>query len=311
MGQLEDLQVFIRVVEAGGISRAADQLNIAKSAVSRRLSELEGRLNTKLIQRTTRRFHLTEEGQLYYEQAQNVLSSFEELERSVLEKTSSLKGRLSVSIPLSFGILHMHKALDEFKRKYPEIELNIDLTDQAVNMVEQGIDVAFRIGELDDSTLQARKIMPIRLKMCASPSYIQQFSEEKACENEATNDLEMIKGMQILRYSSEKNTAYKVINPQGEIGHIPIKGSIQSNNGDFLMQLAIAGHGLVLLPTFICWRAIEIGQLVEVLQDYKFDEINAYAVYPQNRYLSRNARAFIDYLVEKYGKGNEWDVVYS
>ncbi len=295
MGQLEDIQVFIRVVEAGGISRAAEQLNIAKSAVSRRLSELESRLKTKLIQRTTRRFHLTEEGKRYYEKAQEVIASFNDLDSTIQNDSAGIEGRLSVSIPLSFGVAHMHKAIDGFKRRYPEIELNIDLSDREVNMVEEGIDVAFRIGELHDSSLQARKIMPIRIVMCASPDYLKNFKNPETIAD--------LKEMKMLRYSSELSASYKVVNPKGEIESIPIKGDLQSNNGDFLMKLAMAGHGLVVLPTFICGKVLESGELVEVLPDYKFDIINAYAVYPQNRYLSRNSRAFIDYLVEFY-KGN-------
>ena len=298
MGQLEDIQVFMRVVEAGGISRAADQLNIAKSAVSRRLSELENRLQTKLIQRTTRRFHLTEKGKAYYQKAQEVVANFEELDSTVLDSTDALEGRLSVSIPLSFGITHMHKAIDPFAKKYPKIELNIDLSDSEVNMVEQGIDVAFRIGNLHDSTLQARKIFDEELVVCASADYLAQFNNVETADD--------CKQMKVLKYSADNYSSYKLKNPSGENEYIPIKGDIQSNNGDFLMQLAIAGHGIVVLPKFICWQAVQDGRLVRVLPEYKFDKISAYAVYPQNRYLSRNARAFIDYLIDFYKDGSDW-----
>lgn len=300
MGQLEDIQVFIRVVDAGGISKAADQLNIAKSAVSRRLSELESRLQTKLIQRTTRRFHLTEKGKEYYQKAQEVLANFEELDSTVLDSTDALEGRLSISIPLSFGVLHMYKVIDRFAKEYPNIELNIDLSDQEVNMVEQGIDVAFRIGDLDDSSLQARKILDLDLIMSGSPEYLKQFP--------SIVDPESFKGVQFLKYSADSRSSYKLKNAQGEEALIAIKGDIQSNNGDFLMQLAIAGHGLVVLPSFICWRALKEGSLMRVLPDYSFERVSAYAIYPQNRYLSRNARAFIDYLIEYYKKGNDWSL---
>lgn len=300
MGQLEDIKVFIRVVDAGGISKAADQLNIAKSAVSRRLSELENRLQTKLIQRTTRRFHLTEKGKDYYQKAQDVLASFEELDSTILDTKQGLEGRLSISIPLSFGLLHMYKVIDQFAKNHPNIELNIDLSDEEVNMVEKGIDVAFRIGELDDSSLQARRIFDTQLVMSGSPEYIQKLS--------SIDNPDDFKDAVFLKYSADNGSTYKLKNPQGEQALIAIKGDIQSNNGDFLMQLAIAGHGLVVLPTFICWRALKEKQLMRVLPDFSFDSISAYAVYPQNRYLSRNARAFIDYLVGFYKDGKDWTV---
>lgn len=292
MGQLEDLQVFIRVVEAGGIGRAAEQLNIAKSAVSRRLSELESRLNTKLIQRTTRRFHLTEEGKRYFEKAHQVVNAFEELDGSVLDQSEVLKGRLTVSIPLSFGILEMYKVFDAFKHKYPDISLNIDLSDREVDMITQGVDVAFRIGELNDSSIQARKIMPVEIKICASPNYLDKFSDVVTLDD--------IEEMAWLRYNSDKASGIRVSTPDGEDINLQVKGDIQSNNGDFLMQLAIAGRGLVVLPSFICGESIEKGDLVQILPDHHIEPIYAYAVYPQNRYLSRNARAFIDFLVEFY-----------
>lgn len=292
MGQLEDLHVFIRVVEAGGISRAAEQLNIAKSAVSRRLSELESRLNTKLIQRTTRRFHLTEEGKAYFEKAQQVISVFEELDSTVMEKSETLCGRLSVSIPLSFGVLEMHKVFNAFKNKYPDISMNIDLSDSEVDMIEQGMDVAFRIGELDDSSIQARKIMSVDLKVVASPSYLAEFNP--------VNEVEDLKPLTWLCYSSDKSASFLVTAPDGDKERIFVKGDVQSNNGDFLMQLAIAGNGLVILPGFICDPALENGKLTQVLPEYALETLHAYAVYPQNRYISRNARAFIDFLVEFY-----------
>lgn len=300
MGQLEDIQVFMRVVEAGGISRAAEQLNIAKSAVSRRLSELENRLQTKLIQRTTRRFHLTEKGKEYYQKAQEVMASFEELDNTVLDSQDTFEGRLTISIPLSFGILHMHKAIDAFIEKFPNIKLSVDLSDQEVNMVEQGIDVAFRIGDLDDSSLQARRIFDVELKMLAAPEYLAQFA--------ILNTPADCKAIKFLKYSADSFSNYRLINPQGETELVPIKGDIQSNNGDFLLQLALAGHGVVVLPTFICWQALKEKALVQVLPNYRFETLSAYAVYPQNRYLSRNARAFIDFLIEFYQEGKEWEV---
>lgn len=300
MGQLENVQVFIRVVEAGGISRAAEQLDVAKSAVSRRLSELENRLQTKLIQRTTRRFHLTEEGKKYYEKATSVVAAFDELDGCLLDLPDKLTGRLSVSIPLSFGIRHMYKAIDGFRAVYPDIQLNVDLSDREVNMIEEGIDVAFRIGDLNDSSIQARKIIPMRVFMAAAPKYLKQFSENPSIAE--------VNKMTFLRYSAKPSNLIRLVNPKGDSEAIHPESDIQSNNGDFLLQMAILGHGVVVMPEFICGQAIKNGDLNTILTDYKFDMVEAYAVYPQNRFLSRNARAFIDYLVEFYKKNREWEL---
>lgn len=299
MGQLENIQVFLRVVESGGISRAADQLNIAKSAVSRRLADLESQLEVKLIQRTTRRFHLTEEGEKYYEKAKQVVVYMEELGNSVKQEDGQLKGRLSISIPLSFGVLHMYKAIDSFKRQYPQLELNIDLSDREVNMVEEGIDVALRIGEtLHDSSIQARKIFPLNTLLAASPQYIK--------EHGPFDSLDDIREAEFLRYSVV-SSVMKLEAPNGDLHSISMKSRLQSNNGDFLLKLAIEGHGLVAQPRFLCWQALEDGRLIQLLPEYKFKQLYGYAVYPQNRYLSKNARVFIDFLVEFYKQNREWE----
>ena len=297
--QLEDIQVFLRVVDAGGISRAADQLNIAKSAVSRRLADLESRLKVKLIQRTTRRFHLTEEGERYYNKAKDLVIYMDELEGSVKQDDGALKGRLSISIPLSFGLLHMYKAIEAFKNLYPDIDLNIDLSDREVNMVEEGIDIAFRIGEkLDDSLIQARKIFPLDTLLAASPEYIKEHGPFETVDD--------LKHAEFLRYSVVSNVM-TIEDPNGRVHSISRKSRLQSNNGDFLLKLAIAGHGLVTQPRFICWQALKEKKLVPLLQDHKFKALYSYAVYPQNRYLSKNARAFIDFLVAFYQDNREWE----
>ncbi|MDX1353776.1 MAG: LysR family transcriptional regulator, partial [Thiomicrorhabdus sp.] len=232
MGQIEDIQVFIRVVEAGGISRAAEQLNIAKSAVSRRLSELEGRLKTKLIQRTTRKFNLTDEGRLYYQRAIRLVDEFKELDSSILRKNGELEGVLSISLPLTFGLLHMSPVIDAFLNQHPKLSIKVELSDSRVNLVEEGVDVAFRIGELHDSSIQARKIVPIRMVICASPDYLQKHSLPK--------NLSDLAEVEFLQYSLHDSNDFQVINPLGVKETFVTKGRFRSNNGDFLKSMAVA-----------------------------------------------------------------------
>ena len=299
MGQLEDIQIFLRVVDAGGISRAADQLNIAKSAVSRRLAQLEERLETKLIHRTTRRISLTEEGKLYYQQALNVVDSVKALDNMLVTSNEGFQGQLNLALPLSFGLLHLTPVIDAFMKKHPKLKIKVDLSDKEINLVEEGVDVAFRIGSLNDSSIQARKILPIKLVVCASPEYIEKYGEpvSVAALSEST----------FLLYSAEGSNTFTLTNKQGKEESFVVKGRLQSNNGDFLKELALKGHGLIVMPTFVCWRELQSGVLVRVLPDYELASLNAYAIYPQNRFLSQSARGFIDFLVEYFEGKAYWD----
>jgi DNA-binding transcriptional LysR family regulator len=174
MGQLEDMNAFIRVVEAGGISRAAEQMDIAKSAISRRLADLETRLGVRLINRTTRTSSLTEAGQSYYERAVRVIDDVAELNTITADSNCTLEGTIRLAAPLSFGLAHLTPAIDAFTKEHPELNFNVDFSDRQIDLVEEGIDVAVRIADLKDSTLVARKISPIRLMLCASPDYIKE-----------------------------------------------------------------------------------------------------------------------------------------
>jgi len=299
MGQLEDVQVFIRIVEAGGIGKAADQLDMAKSAVSRRLTELENRLATKLIQRTTRTLNLTEAGQVYYQSAIKVVDAFETLNHSVHASDQTLTGTLRIALPLSFGLTHLSPLLDEFARRHPQLTLKLDFSDREVDMIEEGIDLAFRIGELKETAIQARKIVPIRFLVCASPDYLKQAGLPKTPQD--------LKQHKILQYSADHNQDWRFVDNKGVNHSVALESQLFANNGDFLMQMAIAGHGVLFSPTFIIWQAITSGQLKPILTDYQTPELNAYVIYPQTRFLSQKARVFIDFLVEKFGQKAYWD----
>lgn len=286
MSRLDEMQTFVRIVDAGSITTAADQMGIAKSGVSRRLVELEQRLGVRLINRTTRRSSLTDAGRAYYQGAVRVLADFEELDQSVAEQEAALEGRLRLALPLSFGLCHLSPAIEEFARANPGLELQLDFSDRLVDLVEGGFDLAIRIAQLGDSSLQARRICPVRLLYCASPEYISRNGRPQTPDD--------LKQHQFLRYDAG--------DPQ-RLG----KTRISANNGDFLVDMAIAGHGIVATPSFIAWKAIAAGDLVTLLDEHRPEPLAAYAVYSQNRYLSRRARALIDFLVERFGENPYWD----
>ena len=299
MSHWEEMRTFVRVVEAGSISKAADQIGLAKSGVSRRLADLEERLGVRLINRTTRRSSLTEAGEDYYRGAVRVLGDVAELDAAVASSQSQLEGTLRIAAPLSFGLCHLAPAIDEFLKQNPGLDIHVDFSDRHVDLVEQGMDMAIRIAELDDSTLQARRICPVRVLLCASPGYLEQHGTPARPE-----DLEHHK---VLAYSLGGGPRVRLRDAAGQVTVVPARSSMAANNGDFLRDMAIAGHGLVQSPSFIAWQALASGDLVSLLDDFQPPPLAAWAVYPRNRYLPVRARAFIDFLVERFGENPYWD----
>jgi DNA-binding transcriptional LysR family regulator len=299
MGQLEDMRVFVRIVEAGGISKAAEQLGMAKSGISRRLVALETRLGIPLINRTTRSSSLTAAGREYYEGAIKLIGDAAELDALTADASTSLEGHLRLAVPLSFGLCHLSPAIDVFAREHPGLTINIDFSDRHIDLVEQGVDLAIRIADLKDSSLRARRICPIRILLCASRSYLE--------ENGTPLKPEELKNHRFLGYDVGASNTIRLSDGQGGEQLIHMSSHITANNGDFLRDMALAGHGIVALPTFIAWRALAAGDLVPVLESYSPPQLNAWAVYPPTRYLSQRARLFIDFLVERFGDKPYWD----
>ena len=299
MGQLEDMRLFVRIVETGGIGKAANELNLAKSAVSRRLSDLENRLSTQLIARTTRRFNLTDAGTLYYQQALGILDDVSAMNARVTGTHSELEGRLKITIPLSFGLMHLTPVLDAFTKRHPGLTLNVDFSDRHIDLIEEGYEMAIRISRLQATTLRARPITRIRHVFCASPEYLKR-------NNPPITPAELEQHA-FLQYGLVGWNKVKITDSQGQSYTVNLDGKIKSNNGDFLRDMAINGQGITYLPTFLTYQAVSQGQLVTLMDDYQKPEINAYAVYPQTRFLSRGCRALIDFLVSSFGDQPYWD----
>jgi len=298
MGQLEDMKIFIRVVDAGGISMAAEQLCIAKSAVSRRLAGLESDLGITLINRTTRTSNLTDAGRLYYKRVLTIIDDVTEL-NNMTTALESLQGTLRLSAPLSFGMEHLAPVLSRYIEQHPKLQLSVDFSDDYIDLIEGGYDLAFRIGTLQDSSLIARPIASIKFVMCASPDYLEQWGTPQCPDD--------LKKHQLLYYSSSDLLTWKLKDKKGHKINIPITEKIVSNNGSFLNQMAISGHGIILSPTFISWQALSEGSLIPVLSDYLIPSTHAYAVYPNTRYLPQKTRLLIDYLKKQFYDAPYWD----
>jgi len=301
MNQFEDMQAFVRIVEAGSITKAAEQMNTVKSAVSRRLSELEKRLGITLIVRTTRSQMLTENGQSYYQQCLRIIDDVAEIEANISSDHQALTGKIKLSAPLSFGIAHLAPALREFSHQHPDIIFDVDFNDRKVDLVEEGFDLAIRISNLADSSLMARKITHINLILCASPAYIDNYGLPITPHDLKTGHVKV-------NYSEAPENWLFKLHSKKEL-NVKVPTVLTSNNGDFLCQAAIDGQGLVFSPDFIVYKAIKNGELLPVLSEfYNNSDIPAYAVYPQNKHLSQRVRVLIDFLAKYYGPKPYWQV---
>jgi len=299
MGQLENMQLFIKVVELGSITKTADKLNIAKSAVSRRLNELETTLGVTLLQRTTRKSHLTEAGELYYKRSKQLVSDFEELNNQLVSEKQNLSGTLKIAVPLSFGIMHLMPAIDLFVQEHQQLKLDIHFSDRKVDIIEEGFDLAFRIGQLQDSSFKARKVTPMKQILCASPAYIER--------NGKPESIEQLKQHKLLKYSDIPSAGFSITSPDNKVHSVVMEPRYLANNGDFLKFMASAGHGITLIPTFIAWKEISTGELIPLLADHQLPEMYAYALFPNSQFLPQKVRLLIDFLVEKFGENPYWD----
>ncbi|MDX9860521.1 MAG: LysR family transcriptional regulator [Rhodospirillales bacterium] len=299
MLSLDVLQVFVRIAEAGGISAAARDLAMSKSAASKKLAALEDRLGARLFNRTTRRLSLTEAGTDFLDRAQRILAELEEAERVAGRLTDEPRGTLRVNAPMSFGILHVAPALVDFMTRYPDLTVTLDLDDRRVSLVDEGYDVAVRIADLPDSSLVARKLASARRVVCASPAYWSDRGVPTHPRDLASHNC------LIYAYLSTQND-WRFRGPGGSVS-VRVAGSLKANNGDVLREAALAGLGVFFAPTFLVGDDIRRGRLVTALDDFPDDTLAIYAVYPHRRHLSAKVRVFIDFLANRFGSNPYWD----
>ena len=299
MENLSAMIVFARVVEAKSFSTAARQLGMSKSTVSKHVSRLEDRLGARLLNRTTRRLSPTEVGLAFYERCARIATAVEEAEAAAMRLQSSPRGTLKVNAPMSFAVLHIAPAIPEFVARHPELSVDMTMNDRVVDLIDEGFDLAVRIGELPDSSLIARRLTANRLVVCAAPAYLARHGAPRVpAELGAHNCL----GYTLGATSNE----WRFLGPGGE-HRVRVSGNFQANNGDALRRAAREGLGVVTLPTFIAGEDLRSGALRAVLADYALPESAVYAVYPHNRHLSAKVRAFVDFLVERFGPRPYWE----
>ncbi|MEQ8662277.1 MAG: LysR family transcriptional regulator [Gammaproteobacteria bacterium] len=300
MDRFEEMRNFVRVVDGGSITRAAAMTHTAKSAVSRRLADLETRLGVQLINRTTRRMTLTDAGHRFYAEASRLLGELDAAEAELSAAEAALSGRIRLAAPGTFGRLHLGPAINDFIVEHPHIRFDIDFNDRRIDLVEEGFDLAIRIATIGDSRLVARRLARVTLAVAASPAYWDTHGRPRR-----PADLERHRALQYA-YRASSTWPYRAPG-SGASGSVRVPAILEANSGDYLLEAAIAGLGVILQPRFICYRALQDGRLEAVFPRHEWSDVAVYAVYPQTRSLPQRIRAFIDFLVARWGECPYWE----
>lgn len=299
MHDLNDMLLFAQVVKAKSFSGAAQRLGISKSRVSKSVARLEAALGVRLLQRSTRRLGLTEVGEAYLEHCERIADELAQADLTVGSLHSEPRGKLRFSAPVAFSTLHVASALPDFMGRYPDLSVEMTISDRLVDLVEEGYDLALRITPEPGPNLVARRLAPIRRKICGSPAYLARCGVPRRPED--------LIGHNCLDYTYQNTQGIWHLQGPGGDAAIPVSGSLRINDDEALSQAVLGGLGLALLPTFIVGRELQSGRLVEVLPGYVPTERFVYAVYMPNRHLPAKVRAFIDFLLERFGSEPYWD----
>lgn len=297
MDTLTRMRVFVQVVESGGFSAAARALGRSKALVSKYVRELEDELGVRLLNRTTRQLSLTEIGEAYVREAGEIVQRIEELNGSLGDCHSEPRGLLRVSVPRSFGEQVLAEPIMDFLATEPLIKISLRFEDRFVDLVEEGIDVAVRIGELSDSSLVARRLAPMRMVICARPDVL-----EERGRPEHPKDLAGLDCVVDTNYRTPSNWPFLI---DGKRVSVPVDGRVEANSPLGARAAVLKGHGFGYIPDFVVRDDLTAGRLVEVLQGYVPDTAGVYALYPHRRHLPGKVRAFIDHLAKWFAGGKD------
>lgn len=301
MDRFAELSALVRTVDRGSQAAAARELGITPAMVGRYIQGLEDRLGTRLLNRTTARQSLTEAGAAFYARASAILEQLEEADIVASDRQAEPRGTLRVNAPMSFGARHLATAVAEFCDRYPGVRVEMVLNDRVVDLIEEGYDVAVRIGRMADSGLVARRLATCRLVVCASPGYLARHGWPGApAELQRHN---------FLLYAYGQGGATRFYREAGGEGseEVWLSGNLVVNNGDALLAAALAGQGVILQPTFIAGDALRRGELVRLLPGWRLADFGVHAVYPSGRHLSPKVRSFVDFLAGRFRDPPPWD----
>lgn len=299
MDRIDTMRCFALVVSEGSFTRAAERMGFSPQLVSKYVSALEERLGVRLLNRTTRKVHLTEAGSGYYQRALQLLDELDALESQLGDWQQTAQGELRISAPVSFATRHLASLLCDFQKAHPAVGIDLQLNDRKIDIVEEGFDIALRIGQLKSSSLVAKRIAPVRLVTCAAPSYLAAHGTPRTVED--------LKKHRYLRYSYLEDSRHSPLS-DGLRGSASLgQGGVVSNNGDILSKIAIEGGGIVMQPTFIAGEAIAQGRLKVVLEQFEPEPLGLYVVYAHRKWLASKVRSFIEFIDGYFGEPPYWD----
>ncbi|WP_072055422.1 LysR family transcriptional regulator [Aliivibrio fischeri] len=291
MDQLSAMRAFVRVVETGSFSATGKEMNTSQTTISKKVAALENQIGVKLLTRSSRDHSLTPAGSDYYQTCVNILSELDEAEAKVRSKTTQPQGTIRVAAPVAFGRFLLAPIVAEFFQHYPDIKIDLLLSDKHVNLISEGVDVAIRAKNLEDSSFVARHLFDNPMHLFASPDYLNQHGEPKQ-PNDLTNH-------NCLIYSGLKEAHFWHFNHKNKAYSVPVKGNFQSDNGDVLLDVALTGVGIVFLPIWMAKEQITAGRLRHIMTAYSGQNLPINAIYPQRRYTPLKVRCFVDFLKQK------------
>jgi len=293
---IADLEIFARVVTAGSMSAAGRELDLSPAVVSKRISHLETRLGTRLFHRTTRQLQLTETGRGFYERVVQILATVQEAEAFVSSGHERAGGSLKITAPTGFSRMHIAPYLGKFLKQYPDLSIEIIATDHILDIVREGIDVAIRTSELDDSSLVAKKLAPCRRLFCATPDYLKEHGTPKTLADLSKHKIIV-----------ENNATWRLQGPEG-ITSLKLSGEIKTNSSEIVYQALLAGCGIALRSTWQIRDELLSKKLVHILPQYReAPGVAVYAIYPDKQYVPVRLRVFVDFLADIYGPTPYWD----
>jgi DNA-binding transcriptional LysR family regulator len=299
MDRFGAIRVFAQVVESGSFARAAERLGLSTSATSRHVADLEAHLQTRLLNRTTRRVSLTESGRAFYERSVQLLADLEEAEQEAARAAVVPRGTIRLTTSVNFGVRHLAPAIADFLAQHRELRFDISLSDRIVDLVEEGFDLAVRVGLAGSGNLVARKLGETRLVPCAAPAYLAAHGAPEVPE-----DLERHNCF-TYEYGTPRNV-WRFRDASGRERAVRVSGALHSNNGDLLAEAAARGAGIVFEPAFIVGPDVRAGRLVPLLQDFMGPPLPIYAVYPSRKHLSAKVRSFVEFLLARFAQGQDW-----
>ena len=294
MDRAAEMTAFVRSVDTGGFSAAARELGLTPSALSKLVTRLEDRLGARLLQRTTRRLQLTPEGEAFYTRSRRILAEIDEAEAEVLQAGISPKGLLRLHCGSAFGMHQLAPAIPRFLARHHEVTLDITISDQPLASMEEGVDLAIRIGALDESSMVARRICNLERVICAAPAYLAAYGTPRTPDDLQRHNCLWVTSLPILRrWPFDTDDGIRVVH---------IDGNVIANNAETVLQLTVAGVGITRLVDVMVGDAIGRGELVPILTDWHHVEpVPLYATYPSGRNLSPKIRAMVEFLVDQFG----------